>query len=482
MSFDRRASVFQLSAPPQGHYRPVLLPVWVYQAMAPTGFSRTLDTFQMVVLRLCAAGVRDIGELSGLIGLDSALCRTVVARLMERGLMGSGLKLTEAGRDTVRLGEVAETEPRLIRVFQDPGTGALLPRMLMADPVRADVRGYRGRQVIIQFGTAGASRELNTLALDGDADPMRPSERDVLEACRGHDMAARGIRGSARNTRPTAGASQRIRFHGSRTPAYLVCYLIADDDGSGRMWTVLDPFAVGDGRVFADVLAARVEREPDLARLIETLAGPDRRDRVLAARRADRELAQDARADVVATLGEQVREHPEVLAHLADIELARVKDTPRERENLVRNAIRVFECILPGLNEKYPVSLPPSNVSEVRQREFVLTAQRLGALSVPPKMRHHSGSGPRGGLAGDVIKAVWAARGNPDHPFALFIRHRPTLLEDLERSRILRNNATHASVGPPASDELENIRTLAYEAAAHLLGIECRLTGHEKAN
>ncbi|MGW0486446.1 hypothetical protein [Nonomuraea sp. NPDC003214] len=470
VSFDRKTPVFQLAFPPRGHYRPVLLPLWVYQVTAPTGYSRTLDVFQTVVLRLCAAGIRDVGELSRLIGLDTALCRTVAARLVEGQLMERGLRLTEAGRRTVAEGEVAETAPRLVRVFQDPNTGTLLPRFLAADPVRADVREHRGRWVTIQFGTAGTSREVSALTLHGNGLSVRPSERDVLDACRSHDMAARGLRGNSRNPDHAAVAARRIGFHGTPSPVYLVCYLTEDDDGSGRNWTVHDPFAVGDGRVFADLLASRAEQEKHLSQLIDDLVGRGRRDRTTAARKIDRELAEDARADVARILGEEIRQHPDVFAHLADIELALVKDTPRERENAARNAIRVFECILPELNERYPAQLPASRVPGVRERAFVLTAQRLGATSVPPELRKYCAS-PKNDLVGHITRAIWAAGDNRQHPFAAFIQQRPTLLEELNRSRILRNKATHGSTGAPAADELEFIRTLAYEAAHYLLGL-----------
>ncbi|MFF3608182.1 MULTISPECIES: hypothetical protein [Streptomyces] len=482
MSFDRETPVFQLAFPPRKRYRPVLLPVWVHQVTAPTGYSRTLDVFQTVVLRLCAAGVRDVGDLSRLIGLDTALCRTVIARLVEGRLMEPGLKLTEAGRRTVAEGEVAETDPQLVRVFQDPATGVLLPRILVADPVRADVREHRGRWVTIQFGTAGASREVGALTLRAGGSSLRPSERDVLEACKNHDLAARGLRGGSRGTPDGVVAARRIGFHGTAIAAYVVCYVVEDDDGSGRMWTVEDPFAVGDGRYLADLLVARAESDEPLGRLIDGLLGGSRRDRTATARRVDQELAEEARADVVRMLGEEIRDHPEVLAHLADIELALLKDTARERENAARNAIRVFECILPGLNDRFPARLPPSREPGVRERAFVLTAQRLGATSVPPEMRRYC-KAPANGLAGDIIKAVWAAGENPQHPFVTFIRRRPTLLEDLDRSRILRNNATHGPTGAPAPDELEHIRTLAYEAARHLLGLSGgRSTDSEKVN
>ncbi|MGV9249633.1 hypothetical protein [Streptomyces sp. NPDC003710] len=437
---------------------------------APTGYSRTLDVFQTVVLRLCAAGIRDVGDLSRLIGLDTTLCRTVVARLVEGQLMKPGLTLTEAGRQTVAEGEVRETDPRLVRIFQDPASGTLLPRILVADPVRADVREHRGRRVRIQFGTAGASREVSALTLHGNGSSMRPPERAVLETCRDHDMAARGLRGTSRNADHTSVAARRIGFHGAPNPAYLVCYAVKGDDGSGRMWTVHDPFAVGDGRVFADLLASRAEQDDELNRLINDLLGRDRRDRTATARKVDRELAEDARADVVRILGEEIREHPEVFTHLADIELALVKDTARERENAARNAVRVFECILPELNERFPAQLPTSGVPAVRERAFVLTAYRLGATSVPPEMQKNCAK-PNNGLAGDIIRAVWAAGENKQHPLNSFIRQRPTLLEDLDRSRILRNNATHGPTDAPSPDDLERIRTLTYEAARHLLGL-----------
>jgi hypothetical protein len=265
-------------------------------------------------------------------------------------------------------------------------------------------------------------------------------------------------------------AARRIGFHGTAIAAYVVTYVVEGDDGSGRMWTVEDPFAVGDGRFLADLLATRAENDESLGRLIDGLLGGSRRDRTATARRVDQELAEEARADVVRMLGEGIQDHPEVLAHLADIELALLKDTARERENAARNAIRVFECILPGLNDRFPARLPPSREPGVRERAFVLTAQRLGATSVPPEIRRYCRA-PASGLVGDIIKAVWAAGEDPRHPFVTFIRRRPTLLEDLHRSRILRNNATHGPTGAPAPDELEHIRTLAYEAAGHLLGL-----------
>ncbi|NNN29622.1 hypothetical protein HLK59_04465 [Streptomyces sp. S3(2020)] len=448
---------------------------------APTGYSRTLDVFQTVVLRLCAAGVRDVGDLSRLIGLDTALCRTAIARLVEGRLMEPGLKLTEAGRRTVAEGEVAETDPQLVRVFQEPATGGLLPRILVADPVRADLREHRGRWVTIQFGTAGASREVSALRLRAGGSSMRPSERNVLEACRSHDLAARGLRGASRGPSDTVVTARRIGFQGTANPAYVVCYVVEDDDGSGRTWTVEDPFAVGDGRFLADLLAARSESDEPLGRLIDDLLGGNRRDRTATARKIDQELAEEARTDVIRILGEEIRDHPEVLAHLADIELALLKDTARERENAARTAIRVFECILPGLNERFPARLPPSREPGVRERAFVLTAQRLGATSVPPEMRKICRN-PKTGLAGDIIRAVWAAGENPQHPFVTFIRQRPTLLDDLDRSRILRNNATHGPTGSPASDELEHIRALAYEAARHLLGLSGGSTNSKKVN
>ncbi|MGW9214187.1 hypothetical protein ACWGR4_45480 [Embleya sp. NPDC055664] len=473
MSFDRRTPLFQLAHPPRTRHKSVLLPVWVHQVTAPTGYSRTLDVFQTVVLRLCAAGTRDLDELSRRIGLDATLCRAVVARLVEGDLVRADLSLTETGRATVATGEVAESDPRLLRVFQDAKTGALLPRILIADPVRADVRERRGRWVTIQFGTAGASREGSALALRGGGPPTSPTERDVLEACRGHDMAARSIRGDPRDARRTALAARRVVFHGSPHPAYLVCYCVENDDGSGRTWSADDPFAVGDGRVFADLLAGRLEQDEQLAGVVEALTGRRRRDRAETARRIDRELAADARADVVRVLGEGIREHADVFDHLANIEVAIVMDTARERGNAALSAIRVFECLLPGLNEKFPPALPPSGVPGVREREFVLIAYRLGALSVPPEMCRNCGS-PKSNLAGEIIRAVWAAGGNAGHPMAAFIRHRPTLLEDLDRSRILRNRAAHASMDAPAPEELEVIRTLVYEAARHLLGLTDR--------
>jgi len=476
LSFGRDTPVLQLSQAPKRKFTPVLLPVWVHAVTSPLARAGTLDVFQSVTLALIAAGVTDFDELCQLMNLKPALCKTVAARLAERGLLTPQRGVTAAGLDALGHGAADDSEPRFLRCFQDPDTQQLLPRILVADPVRADIRARRERFVEIEFGSSGKPVRRRALILQTASGAARqPIDREVIEACRRHDKATRGEPSGAVPLQggPPALSPARlgpVRFHGAATGAYLVCFLCESEDRTGRGWYAQDPFAVGETPVFSDLIAA-MTNDDELSALIEKLTGATRQESGRGLREAEIRLRGRIEAELERGFGATLQDDRELLSKLVAIDLSIERGTPHDREDVARQVIRIFEYLLPRANRDHPPATirPPSAAERVREQEFVTTAQKLGAASVPAVFRQAAKS-PRMDLSGDMVRAVQAAADNPKHPLSHFLRARPTLLADVDRARGLRNRGTHAETNAPTTAGLVQLRELAHDAVRHLGG------------
>jgi hypothetical protein len=476
LSFDRDTPVLQLSQAPKRKFTPVLLPVWMQDVTSPLARAGTLDVFQSALLALIAAGVSDFDELCGLMNLKPALCKTVAGRLAERGLLTPQRTLTPAGVDTLAHGFADDAEPRFLRCFQDPDTQQLLPRILVADPVRADTRAPKRRFIDIEFGSSGKPVSRRALFLRASpAAPRQPTDREVIEACRRHDKATRGEPSGVVSLQggPSPASPARlgqVRFHNAPTDAYLVCFLCEDDDHTGRGWYAEDPFAVGETPVFSDLIAA-MDKDDELSALIEKLTGAARSESGRGVRAAEKQARRDIEAGLERAFGPKLLDERELLDKLVAIDLSIERNTAHDREDVARQVVRIFEYLLPKATRDHPPasSRPASAVERVREQEFVRTAQKLGAASVPAIFRQAAKS-PRKDLTGDVVRAVQAAADNQKHPLGPFLGARPTLLADLDRARQLRNQATHAETNAPTAAALEQLRELAHDAVRHLGG------------
>ena len=477
MSFGRDTPVLQLSQAPKRKFIPVLLPVWVHAVTSPLARAGTLDVFQSATLALIAAGVTDFAELCQLMNLKPALCKTVAARLVERGLLTSARAVTAAGLNALVHGAADDAEPHFLRCFQDPDTQQLLPRILVADPVRADTRARRERFVEIEFGSSGNPVRRRALILRAapPAAARQPTDREVIEACRRHDKATRGEPSGAVPLQggPPALSPARlgpVRFHGAATGAYLVCFLCESEDRTGRGWYAEDPFAVGETTVFSDLVAA-MDKDDELSSVIEKLTGAARRESGRGVREAEMHARGRIEADLERVFGATIQDDRELLSKLVAIDLSIERGTPHDREDVARQVIRIFEYLLPRATRDHPPeTIRPSSAAErVREQEFVMTAQKLGAASVPAVFRQAAKS-PRMELSGDMVRAVQAAADNPKHPLRSFLGVRPTLLADLDRARGLRNRATHSETNAPPAAELAQLRELAHDAVRHLGG------------
>ena len=476
MSFGRDTAVLQLSEAPKRKFTPVLLPVWVHAVTSPLARAGTLDVFQSATLALIAAGATDFDELCELMNLKPALCKIVAARLAERGLLTPKRAVTAAGLRALAHGAADDAEPRFLRCFQDPDTQQLLPRILVADPVRADTRARRERFVEIEFGSSGRPVRRRALILRAaPAAAREPTDREVIEACRRHDKATRGepsavvpLQGGPSASSP--GRLGPVRFHGAATGAYLVCFLCEGEDRTGRGWYAEDPFAVGETQVFSDLIAA-MDKDDELSALIEKLTGAARRESGRGVREAEMHARRRMEADLERVFGVTLQHDRELLDKLVAIDLGIERGTPHDREDVARQVIRIFEYLLPRATRDHPPAAPrpPSAAERVREQEFVLTAQKLGAASVPAVFRQAAKS-PRKDLSGDMVRAVQAAADNPKHPLGPFLGARPTLLADLDRARELRNRAAHAETDAPAAAVLAQLRELAHDAVRHLGG------------
>lgn len=477
MSFGRETPVLQLSAAPKRKFSPVLLPVWVHAVTSPLARAGTLDVFQSALLALIAAGVADFNELCALLNLEPALCKTVAARLTERHLLTADRRVTPEGLKALALGAADnDAEPHFLRCFQDPDTQQLLPRILVAEPVRADTRERKDRYVKIEFGSSGRPMGRRALILQAPHTAARqPADREVIEACRRHDKATRGEPSGAVPLQggPPAASPARlgpVRFHGPATDAYLVCFLCEGDDRTGRGWYAEDPFAVGETQVFSDLVAA-MDKDDELSALIEKLTDTARQRSGRSVREAEMHARRRIEADLERAFGPELQNNPQLLDKLIAIELSIERGTPHDREDVARQVIRIFEHLLPLATRDYPAAATrsPSAAERVREQEFVRTAQQLGASSVPTVFRQSARS-PRQDLPGDVVRAMQAAADNQKHPLRAFLRSRPTLLADLDNARKLRNRATHAETNAPTAALLTQLRDLAHDAARHLGG------------
>jgi hypothetical protein len=476
LSFGRDTPVLQLSEAPKRKFAPVLLPVWVHAVTSPLARAGTLDVFQSAALALIAAGVSDFDELCELMNLKPTLCKTVAARLAERGLLMPDRTVTAEGLNALAHGAADDAEPHFLRCFQDPDTQQLLPRILVSDPMRADTRARRERFVEIEFGSSGKPVRRRALILRAAPPAARqPTDREVIEACRRHDRATRGEPSQAvplQGGPPTRSPARMgpVRFHGPATSAYLVCFLREGEDRTGRGWYAEDPFAVGETTVFSDLIAA-MDKDDELSALLEKLTGATRQESARGVREAEANARRRIEVGLERVFGTALRDDRELLEKLVAIDLGIERGTPHDREDVARLVIRIFEYLLPRANRDFPPAAPrpPSAAERVREREFVLTAQKIGAASVPAVLRQAAKS-PRKDLSGEMVRAVQAAADNPKHPLGPFLGARPNLLADLDQARERRNRATHAETNAPPAAALAQLRELAHDAVRHLGG------------
>ena len=456
----------------------ILWPALMYQALAAWGArdDRELDLFEEVILRLHAAGVSDTAELAERTRLNARLVAAIAGGLRDRSLLHASGGPTKWGSDKLEfLDEPPDT--RMVRVFQEPRTGAVWPRVALQLPY---VRVLWSRLPIVRLGTPGKPDDREALPVwppKNLSAPDPPGVEAIRDALVGHRRAQRS---AGQDVEPLPAGVLSSVHPVDEPPVPVLLATVAYGGGMqsehGR-WDIADPFGLSMSMPFLRrELAAAAERVQPVADALAPLE-EDSSPADFDAEFAREELREEA-------VGALEGDHPEVFGLLVEVRAAVAgapsSDRPQAaRRDAVVAAKRVLEAAHRAVIARGCVPDAAEDLlgHGLADRDFLSAlALELGFSDVPEslvrvranKIRAVASGG--GSLRTQIAYSLLQAMDSPHHPYRAVAAGSPDFLADLERVSALCDEAGHGWGEAPSQDLLEEIADLATRCALLLLG------------
>lgn len=282
--FDKNRLVLNFGAPWQTPGIQYLLwPVLGYRLTAPIGRAQIrTNLLEHSLLGLVRAGVSDVGDLAGLLGLGRELVLYICAKLMERDppALDSRLRLTEVGK---RILDDAEIETRVEKtgwIFQDPWTGEVWRRFVTELPT-VPITGERNGFPELDLGTEGKPFTTTPMLLEPrSVSVSQPRAEDILRSVRLVDGNRNGDPEddeTSVNRFPESVLGKISYLDSSPEPMYCLTALVTDrDTKSHDAWSIRDPFfPARDSIRLRRALTVRFAEYPFVPKRLAQMLGMD---------------------------------------------------------------------------------------------------------------------------------------------------------------------------------------------------------------
>lgn len=515
-----------LVLPTEGRHPPrltwLLWPAWQYRVVTPLVHEPAVNAFQRALLGLARAGLRDLGQIADLLGLDPQFAELVRDDLRTVKYLDEFGAVTPAGLAALADGFLDPQRVVVTHVYQDPFTGVLWPASIGA-PLLVGARWRSRERAELDLGTAGAARPITPLAVpvDGAEPPDPPAGDEIIEAVsRGARTALRGDDGGAWGRRPPGRIAARVSLMTGGQPVYLPVVVavvggrptaasrpgapraVTDLDGTdaGPTWRAFSPFSGRSSPFMRRLVATRCERFPPLRRVVEKLLGRPTGAMLAEYDQLGEELHLQYGELLERRFGYALRGHREILELLTLLELnTELAGKPGHRAGELSAAAnlgwRIQELILREIVRRHPVSAGTRDpFAEKRKREqktgkeepvwqwLMRACQDIGlrsteyramsALERPDAVRNALRA-PHTTKTPDLLAAlvISAQAGGPEHPVRRLASRRPELLTDLTHASRIRNDGSHEALATVDLDFVRLSRRLAYESVAVFLGV-----------
>lgn len=342
----------------------LLWPVHAWRVTVPVGERSRLDPLQRAVLRLRQAGLVELAEIAGKIGVDPELIGYLAAELRDLSYIDELGRVTEDGRFALEDQFPRPTGLRPGWIFQDAVGGHWFPRFtteLRDIDVEADDRGWP----VIRRGTRGEPVLDSALVVPARQPSVRPTVTEVLDLLRRHRRDLRRLKRAGSGLTPLlAPAGGRVESIADAPETYHLrtfVYVPRNAEVESQLWFVADPFGFG--------------ASPELGRSLEDTRqrqGPEGGLR----RRLD--LVTGARL-------QQAREGWQVMNGLLHEEaertvLERFPDTVPDAEEVRRTLVDGYTALgraRQAANYTPPPRLPAAEIGSVLRRAVELGLQAL---------------------------------------------------------------------------------------------------------
>jgi hypothetical protein len=461
----------------------LLWPALAWRVIGPRPRERTLNLFQRSVLGLLCAGRRTAEEIALRLCLHRELVALVIHELEQMRALDALQRPTAQGQKLFAEDQDDEDELVVGRVFADPFSGELWPRLVARDLPGVAIERSDSGWPIMETGTQGAPRRDRPFVVEMPIPRVEraPQPAEILRAARAHARQIRhGEDAFEEHDRPAR--LERVECLSAR-PEEILLAVRARVGSSG--WSIDDPFGVGES--------------PRMRAIVERRIGEERAQRGQSALRdrlqprADDESAQTlkelqrrAESLVEDRLTLAIHAHPELFERLVAMQRAGLEaaqsDSPYDkREDVAVKAQQAIEHVLGELLRRHGRrddhrSLMPD------KRLNALLFQKLaeGCGFDRPMPRNLAGVRPgkvqsavescAGSLLPLLLALLLGTPGVEGHPLRRAGARSPSLLDDLARLATLRDGAAHGGrragrQNPPPIDVIE----VAYGAIEQLL-------------
>lgn len=500
--FDSMTPVLDFQAAiPKGakHKRWLLWPALAYKVLLPQRRASPLNLFQLVVLRLCVAGVRTPAQIEARLALPQELIVVVLDQLRGRRLVDDAGCPSPRGMGLLADEDAPQPAPESGYVLVDAHGQTLWPHLHRGSLPFVDVEPEgQAERVTFTRGSVGNGHTVHARPIrpSGAINPVRPSARELQRAAQRHARRLRDFAGQRPNV-ATNQAAQAL-MQGERVtllatapePVYVAVCLFHQADSAQQAWMVTDPCGFGDGRLVREEIL-RMAREGrfgldhDLQRLSGDAWHVDQGElaHVLLQGR------QQAMQRVLRRCGDAAQQlPPNVLERLFDADRRLLKahnsavGTTSKIENFIAVAYEAVEHWLDWLVQLYR---DPSLLSALKpdaQPNIALLAalaEEIG-LQVSPEVTSLLAvkrSAVKGVICNgnrtlqpSLAACLLAAKVEPRHPLRVLAARVPGMLGFLARLRQARNSGSHDGSALPTLAQAQELNEELYAMLRGLFG------------
>ncbi len=461
----------------------LLWPALAWRVIGPRPRERALNLVQRAVLGMLVAGRRTADEIAGRLCLHRELVALVIHELEAAGALDGAQRPTSRGRELLSE-EDDDTHDDVVvaRVFSDPFSGELWPRLIERDlPLATVERGEKGWPQIVT-GTHGAPRRDRPYVVSMPSPPVAraPSPKEILRASRLH---ARHLIDGNDDAEPDERPSRLDRVACLTDDCERVMLAVRVRVGAGD-WSIDDPFGVGESQRMRRAIERRVDaeraergRSPLRERLVpevdEALAKTLQGLQALAMFKVERRIPAVIRADEA--LVERL-----VAMQRAHLEASQAESPRDKREDVVVKAQQAVEHLFGDLLNRHrdrADALALTGDEAVNAALYEGIARDCGFEVPLPKTLVGVRAGKvrsalesrTGSLRPLVIAALLGARARPDHPLRLAGARCPTLLGRLDALARERDPAAHGGRRRRQTRDPIDVIEVAFDAIEQLL-------------
>jgi hypothetical protein len=460
----------------------IFWPTLAWRVIGPRARPRALNLVQRAVLGMIVAGRRRADEIAEALCLHRELVALVIHELESMRALDAAQQPTQAGKTLLTDDDDDHDEYVVARVFSDPFTGELWPRLVERDlPLLAAEENDRGWPVIVT-GTRGSPQRDSPFVVEMPADRIErePSSSEILRAARIHARHLRDGEDNGEFDAPPTRMGRASCIAARCEPMFLAVRVRV----GGVDWSVDDPFGIGESPRMRRAIERRIAQER--AKRGQSPLSKRFAPQVDAARAETlRELQAHASFTVNQRLPALLRGDDTLTERLVAMQRAHLEalqeGSPRDKhEDVVVKAQQAVEHMFCSLlervrsrddlvvlssNESFNATLY-EGIARACGFEGPLPKSLLGVRAGKVKSAFES---RMGSLRPLVLATLLGARERPDHPLRRAGARSPALLKRLDALASARDPAAHGGKRSRQTVALDDVMEIAFDAVEQLL-------------